>query len=73
ALRAFEASARYLNFTKAGLELHVSQAAVSQHVRTLEAILGVNLFKRLPRGLQLTEEGLHLLPMINEAFSIMGS
>ncbi|HAS1121640.1 TPA: LysR family transcriptional regulator, partial [Enterobacter cloacae] len=62
ALRAFEASARYLNFTKAGLELHVSQAAVSQQVRTLEQMLGVALFTRVPRGLQLTDEGLHLLP-----------
>ncbi|HAS1111672.1 TPA: LysR family transcriptional regulator, partial [Enterobacter cloacae] len=57
ALRAFEASARYLNFTKAGLELHVSQAAVSQQVRTLEQMLGVALFTRVPRGLQLTDEG----------------
>lgn len=37
ALRAFEASARHLSFTRAGLELSVTQAAVSQQVRTLEA------------------------------------
>lgn len=73
ALRAFEASARYLNFTKAGLELHVSQAAVSQQVRTLEQMLGVALFTRVPRGLQLTDEGLHLLPSITEALQMMSS
>ncbi|BEU80960.1 LysR substrate-binding domain-containing protein (plasmid) [Enterobacter asburiae] len=73
ALRAFETSARYLNFTKAGLELHVSQAAVSQQVRTLELMLGVALFKRVPRGLQLTDEGLHLLPSIKEALQMMSS
>uniref|UniRef100_UPI002A801A25 LysR family transcriptional regulator n=1 Tax=Enterobacter sp. 148H3 TaxID=3077756 RepID=UPI002A801A25 len=73
ALRAFEASARYLNFTKAGLELHVSQAAVSQQVRTLEQMLGVALFTRVPRGLQLTDEGLHLLPSITEALQMMNS
>ena len=50
ALRAFEASARHLNFTRAALELCVSQGAVSQQVAALEARLGVALFRRLPRG-----------------------
>ncbi|HFH0620441.1 TPA: LysR substrate-binding domain-containing protein [Escherichia coli] len=72
-LRAFEASARHLNFTRAGLELHVSQAAVSQQVRSLENLLNVNLFRRLPRGLVLTEEGAHLLPILNDAFNRMDS
>jgi LysR family transcriptional regulator of beta-lactamase len=49
ALRAFEVSARQLSFTRAGLELRVTQAAVSQQVKTLEEILGVPLFRRLPR------------------------
>lgn len=73
ALRAFEASARHLNFTRAGLELHVSQAAVSQQVRLLENLLGITLFKRQPRGLLLTEEGQHLLPVVNDAFNRMAS
>jgi DNA-binding transcriptional LysR family regulator len=57
ALRAFESSARHLNFTRAGLELSVTQAAVSQQVRSLEERLGCALFTRLPRGLGLTDEG----------------
>ncbi len=68
ALRAFEASARHLSFTRAGLELNVTQAAVSQQVRMLEDQLGIQLFKRLPRGLDLTEEGLALFPVLTEAF-----
>ncbi|MBP0644447.1 LysR family transcriptional regulator, partial [Mycobacterium tuberculosis] len=51
ALRAFEASARHLSFTRAGLELRVSQAAISHQVKGLERLLGVTLFRRLPRGL----------------------
>ncbi|HCB3268943.1 TPA: LysR family transcriptional regulator, partial [Citrobacter amalonaticus] len=50
ALRAFEASARHLSFTRAALELCVTQAAVSQQVRILEDRLNRVLFKRLPRG-----------------------
>jgi LysR family transcriptional regulator, regulator of gene expression of beta-lactamase len=50
ALRAFEASARHLSFTKAGMELRVGQAAISHQVKALEARLGVELFRRLPRG-----------------------
>jgi LysR family transcriptional regulator of beta-lactamase len=68
ALRSFEAAARHLSFTKAGLELRVSQAAVSQQVRTLEDSLRVKLFRRLTRGLALTEEGEALLPAISDAF-----
>lgn len=56
ALRAFESSARHLNFTRAGLELSVTQAAVSQQVRMLEEQLGIVLFKRLPRGLDLPKK-----------------
>lgn len=68
ALRAFESSARHLNFTRAGLELRVTQAAVSQQVRMLEEQLGIQLFRRLPRGLDLTEEGQALLPVLSDAF-----
>ncbi|HDR9377605.1 TPA: LysR family transcriptional regulator, partial [Burkholderia multivorans] len=65
ALRAFESSARHLNFTRAGLELSVTQAAVSQQVRALEERLGCALFTRLPRGLDLTDEGRALLPVLS--------
>ena len=68
ALRAFEAAARHQNFTRAALELCVSQAALSHQIRTLEDRLGVVLFHRLPRGVALTEEGARLYPVLNEAF-----
>jgi LysR family transcriptional regulator of beta-lactamase len=68
ALRAFEASARHLNLTRAAEELHVTQTAVSQHIRKLEDRLGKPLFRRLPRGLALTDEGQALLPVVVESF-----
>lgn len=68
ALRAFEASARHLSFTRAGIELSVTQAAVSQQVRSLEQTLGVQLFRRLPRGLRITAEGEALLPVVSDTF-----
>jgi LysR family transcriptional regulator of beta-lactamase len=68
ALRAFEAAARHLSFTKAGLELRVTQGAVSQQVRILEDNLRVKLFRRLTRGLALTGEGEALLPVVSDAF-----
>jgi LysR family transcriptional regulator, regulator of gene expression of beta-lactamase len=68
ALRAFEASARHLSFTKAGMELRVGQAAISHQVKGLEERLGVRLFRRLPRGLALTDEGQALIPAIAESF-----
>ena len=68
ALRAFEAGARHLSFTKAADELHVTQAAVSHQVKALEDHLGVRLFRRLTRRLALTEEGRALLPVVSEAF-----
>ncbi len=68
ALRAFEAAARNLSFTRAGLELRVTQAAVSHQVKGLEEILGVPLFRRLPRGLTLTEEGEALQPVLTDVF-----
>lgn len=68
ALRAFEASARHLSFTKAAIELCVTQAAVSHQVKSLESRLNVTLFDRLPRGLMLTREGETLLPALRDAF-----
>lgn len=68
-LRAFEVSARCLNFTHAADELHLTQGAVSQQIRQLESHLGVALFKRLPRGLGLTEEGQSYLPVVQDAIS----
>src|SRR5262245_23958577 len=51
------------------MELRVGQAAISHQVKALEARLGVELFRRLPRGLALTDEGQVLIPAITESFS----
>ena len=68
ALRAFEVSARHLSFTRAGLELHLTSTAVSRHVKNLEDRLGKKLFRRVPKGLALTDEGMTLLPVLVDAF-----
>jgi LysR family transcriptional regulator of beta-lactamase len=73
ALRAFEAAARHLNFTRAAIELRVSQGAVSHQVAALEERLGTLLFRRLPRGLALTDEGQALVPAVAEAFDRIGA
>ncbi len=68
ALRAFEAAARHLSFTKAAEELHVTQAAVSHQIKGLEEQLGLPLFRRLNRRLLLTDAGQAYLPALSEAF-----
>ena len=68
ALRMFDAAARHLSLTRAAQELHVTQAAVSQHIRNLEERLGKPLFRRLPRGLALTDEGQALWPVVTQSF-----
>lgn len=67
-LRDFEASARHLSFVKAGEELHVTPAAISHQVKKLEQYLGTRLFRRLPRGLLLTDAGQRFLPELSEGF-----
>jgi LysR family transcriptional regulator of beta-lactamase len=67
ALRAFEGAARHLSFTNAAIELSVTPAALSHQVKALEERLGVLLFRRLPRGLSLTDEGQMLLPVLRDA------
>jgi LysR family transcriptional regulator, regulator of gene expression of beta-lactamase len=73
ALRAFEVAARHLNFTRAAIELRVSQTALSHQIKALETRLGFALFRRLPRGVALTDEGLALVPSIRDAFDRMGA
>jgi DNA-binding transcriptional LysR family regulator len=68
ALLTFEAAARFRSFTLAARELRVSQAAVSQQVRGLEGELGLALFKRLHRGLELTRDGQRLYRAVAMAF-----
>lgn len=71
ALRAFEAAARELSFTKAGAELNLTAAAVGYQVRRLEMALGVELFYRLNRALALTDKGKSYVPVVQEAFSVL--
>ncbi|MBO9493069.1 transcriptional regulator GcvA [Thalassotalea sp. G20_0] len=66
-IRAFEASARHLSFTHAANELNLTQAAVSQQVKGLESQLGCLLFRRLPRGLELTDAGAAYLPAVHDS------
>lgn len=68
ALRAFEAAARHNSFTGAAEELRVSHAAISRHVRGLEARLGVSLFRKASRGVTLTEGGARYLETVRRAF-----
>jgi DNA-binding transcriptional LysR family regulator len=68
ALRAFEAAGRHQSFSKSADELNVSHAAVSRHVRGLEKRLGVQLFKNIARGVELTEAGRRYLENITPAF-----
>lgn len=72
ALRAFEVAARHLTLSKAAVELCVTQAALSHQIRNLEDRLGVSLFRRVPRGLVLTEEGAALAPVLTGALDRIG-
>jgi LysR family glycine cleavage system transcriptional activator len=72
ALRAFEAAARQLSFTRAAQELHVTQTAVSHQMRVLEEHLGVRLFLRLPRRLVLTSEGRAYARELGRVFERIG-
>lgn len=68
ALRAFEAAARRLSFTKAAEELSVTPGAISQHIRQLEDYAGTPLFKRTGRSVLLTDAAQAALPMVRDAF-----
>jgi len=68
ALKAFESAGRHLSFSKAAEELHVTPAAVGHQIRQLEDFLGVPLFVRLNRAVQLTESGHALLPAASDGF-----
>jgi LysR family transcriptional regulator, glycine cleavage system transcriptional activator len=73
ALKAFEASARHESFTKAAEELYVTQGAVSQQVKSLEAELGVRLFRRERQRLLITEGGRFYLEVVRDAFDRLGA
>src|SRR5262245_61968390 len=68
ALRAFEATARHLSFSKAAEELHVTPAALSHQIRGLEDLLGLKLFHRRARSIELTEPARLIYPGIRTGF-----
>jgi len=68
ALRVFDAAARHLSFTRAADELAVTPAAVGQQIRALEDLLGVVLFRRTSKGLELTEEATAGLEALRSGF-----
>ena len=71
ALRAFEAAARHLSFTKAAAELHVTPAAISHQIKALESFYGITLFRRLTRALRLSDEGQAALPKLRDGFDLL--
>ena len=73
ALRAFEAAARHLSFKKAARDLHVTAGAVSHQVKLLEEHLGMPLFRRLTRALELTPEAQVMLPRVREGLEKLAS
>jgi LysR family glycine cleavage system transcriptional activator len=73
ALRVFEAAARHLSFKEAASELSITQAAVSHQVRSLEEYLGVELFRRAGRGVQLTEAARAALPRLRDGFDALAA
>jgi LysR family glycine cleavage system transcriptional activator len=73
ALRVFEAAARHLSFKEAANELSITQAAVSHQIKSLEDYLGVQLFKRAARGVQLTEAARAALPRLRDGFDALAT
>lgn len=70
-LKAFEAAARLLSFTRAGEELHLTQSAVSRQMKELEEQLGVALFQRRHRALSLTDAGQAFYPSVTQVLATM--
>ncbi len=71
ALRAFESAARHMSFARAAEELHVTPAALSFQIKSLEDHLGAQVFRRLNRSVELTEEGLLLQPGVSSGFEAL--
>lgn len=70
-LRCFEVAARLQSYSKAAAELSITQAAVSQQIRSLEQHLGVKLFARSGRSMLLTNQGRSLLESVSQAFTLL--
>ena len=70
-LPAFEIAADHLSFTKAAVELHLTHGAVSRQIKALESHLGIPLFRRRNRRIELTEAGIAFLPGVRQALHVM--
>jgi LysR family glycine cleavage system transcriptional activator len=70
-LRAFEAAARHRSLKKAAHELNVTPAAISHQIQQLEDFLGVRLFRRLHRGIEITEVAHLFIPKLQEGFDCL--
>ena len=68
-LRGFEAAARHLSFTRAAAELFVTQSAISRQVKNVESAIGVPLFQRFNRRLELTPAGERLFGAVSRALA----
>jgi LysR family glycine cleavage system transcriptional activator len=73
ALKAFESAGRHMSFTEAAKELHVTPAAISHQIKTLESFLGFKLFHRKNRSLELTVAGQACLPGLRRGFNHLGA
>lgn len=71
-LRAFEAAARHLSFKRAAEELNVTPTAISHQIRVLEEAVGVRLFERKVRRVEMTTAGQALYPTLRDSFDAMG-
>jgi len=71
--RTFERAARHGSFRMAAAELCVTPSAVSQQIRQLEDYLGVRLFHRLPRRVELTRDGMRLATSVKEAIAMLSA
>ena len=69
-LNLFLAAAETLSFTQAAARLHMTQPSISQHIKSLENHFGCELFIRNGRSLELTDAGLALVPLAQEAVSL---
>src|SRR5271163_4358770 len=72
-LRAFEAAARHLSFRRAADELNVTPAAISHQVKALEEFLGIKLFRRLVRGLELTATAEACMGRLRDGFDALAT
>ncbi len=70
-LRAFEAVARRLSFSRAAEELHVTPGAVSQQIRLLEGLLGAKLFDRTKRSVFMTDMAARMLPDVQSGLEAL--